>query len=799
MLGSLLSKSSLAGETYDTVGKSLEQLKEQEAKLDRELWSKEVLASQYSERITKLWDDLIAQSHSLEPLKALEFSKLTLPTSGEPVPLKWEVSLDSFSGAAQTFSRAQFAALLDKLSAEGFKLQQSEWHHSEFDQQGDKATSVYHVVLHALNIPSDTRHIIDADLKIEWAAKPKNGVFVPEALTVTRVEKRTRQGQPPFDPPLPLLRSDNLARLGGASGEPHPLASYDYDLDGDTDVLVIGWNLLFRNNGQREFEPMRLLDKPAQNVTTSLIGDLTGDGIPDLLLGAVKQPLMLYQGLGAGKFLEEPSLIQLDNLRLPYAITAGDVDQDGDLDLWVGQYRKPYEFGTMPKPFYDANDGWPSYLLLNDGDGRFTDGTQAAGLGAKRNRRVYSASLVDLDNDGDMDLLNVADFAGVDLFLNDGKGRFKDVTAERLPEARLFGMGHAVADFNQDGALDFFVTGMGSTTARRIQKMGLFREDRPEHDRMRMPMAYGNRLYLSGARGAFEEPSFKDKVARTGWSWGTVAEDFDLDGMVDIYVGNGNASGKSTQDYCTQFWRHDVYVNTEEKSEDLGRLFLEHLRGVADGETSWNGYEHNAMLMNLGAQGFFNVGYLLGTGFEFDTRAVGADDHDGDGRVDLVLTSKGQVDEAVGVYLVRNTWPTENNWFGVVLREHTSGYSPFGAKVKVVVKGVTSVHQFVSGDSHQAQHSFSKVFGIGLAESVDSAEVVWPNGEVTKIPAPQINAYNSLNVPDRVTPAEKTAEIAKPLPKETEESTSMRWSLLLGAGLGALLLLLFMKNRRAKD
>ena len=72
----------------------------------------------------------------------------------------------------------------------------------------------------------------------------------------------------------------------------------------------------------------------------------------------------------------------------------------------------------MPTPYYDANDGHPSYLLVNDGTGRFENATAPAGLARKSHRRVIAASLVDLDDDGDLDLVTVNDFSGVDLFYN---------------------------------------------------------------------------------------------------------------------------------------------------------------------------------------------------------------------------------------------------------------------------------------------------------------------------------------------------------------------------------------------
>ena len=88
----------------------------------------------------------------------------------------------------------------------------------------------------------------------------------------------------------------------------------------------------------------------------------------------------------------------------------------------LGQYKVPYEKGQMPVPYFDANDGYPYHLLLNDGKGNFAAATEQAGLGRKRFRRVYSASLIDLDRDGDLDLIVVSDFHGIDAFENNRRG-----------------------------------------------------------------------------------------------------------------------------------------------------------------------------------------------------------------------------------------------------------------------------------------------------------------------------------------------------------------------------------------
>src|SRR5262249_54375802 len=147
----------------------------------------------------------------------------------------------------------------------------------------------------------------------------------------------------------------------------------------------------------------------------------------------------------------------------------------GDLDVFLGQYKNP-TLGQILRPhYYDANDGYPAFLLLNDGHGNFTDVTVAAGLEKNRRRRTFSASFANLDDDGSLDLVVVSDFAGLDLYRNNGHGHFTDMTRDWVAEPHAFGMGHALADFNVDGRLDLLMIGMNSPTVDRLEHLGLIR------------------------------------------------------------------------------------------------------------------------------------------------------------------------------------------------------------------------------------------------------------------------------------------------------------------------------------
>ena len=106
----------------------------------------------------------------------------------------------------------------------------------------------------------------------------------------------------------------------------------------------------------------------------------------------------------------------IGKLTVPVSAAAGDIDGDGDLDLFIGQQKPGYVNGDIPTPYYDARDSFPSFMLRNDGQGNFTDITNVSGIGDKARRRNFSSTFVDLDDDGDLDLLLTSDFAGTDLF-----------------------------------------------------------------------------------------------------------------------------------------------------------------------------------------------------------------------------------------------------------------------------------------------------------------------------------------------------------------------------------------------
>ena len=125
-------------------------------------------------------------------------------------------------------------------------------------------------------------------------------------------------------------------------------------------------------------------------IFTGILADFDTDGLSDYLC-VTFDGLVLIPGTGQGlAFNQEARSVWTPAERLAYAqtLTAVDIDLDGDLDLFLGQYKTPYERGQMPTPYYDARDGHADYLLINDGYGNFQDETEKRGLGSNRLRRT---------------------------------------------------------------------------------------------------------------------------------------------------------------------------------------------------------------------------------------------------------------------------------------------------------------------------------------------------------------------------------------------------------------------------
>lgn len=726
-------------------------LEVRERHLDETVWAADLPAQAAGRVFEALWDGLNAAADKWAVVEAFACPRLIVPGFKPAELLPHGIECRAASGAGSELSAPAWKTVLAGIRAAGWRLMQVELRHHGYTPAGNGkgAVSRFAFAANLTREPTTGRASLRGELVVDWAVSAAGAVDAPpvvEQIDARGLTLLVRPGGPAFETVLnesitPFPKTPFI----------DPLIVRDLDGDGRAELILASRNLIYRPREGGGFESGPLCADPPGLIFTGVVADFDGDGHDDFLCARF-DGLHLYRGSPQGTFDRPGELVWSADPRLKYAqvLTCGDVDGDGDLDVWLGQYKGPYDRGQMPTPYYDANDGYPSYLLRNDGHGHLADVTVESGLAAKRNRRSYSGSLVDLDGDGDLDLVVVSDFAGVDAYANDGHGRFSDVTKSWLPEPHAFGMAHTLADFDGDGRLDLLVMGMECPTPQRLDALGLSRPDRPDYAAMRGRMTAGNRLYVGRPGGGFGATPLNASIAHSGWSWGVSTADFDNDGRPDVFVANGHESKRSVADYEGEFWRHDIYVG-QSRDNAVAAVYFGTVGARTRGQgQSYGGYEKNRLFWNRDGHDFLEIGHLLGVALEEDSRCVVTEDVDGDGRIDLLVTTF-EVWPAVRQTLkvFRNQLPDTGHWIGIRLNRGGFPAADMGAVVTVTAGDRVWRRSVVTGDSHRAQHAAAVHFGLGGVTNVSRAEVKWPDGRTTILDQPPVDRWLRVTPPLR--------------------------------------------------
>ena len=462
---------------------------------------------------------------------------------------------------------------------------------------------------------------------------------------------------------------------------------------------------------------------PPDRVKAIVRADLDGDGTTEVVVADASGVQV------RGRDGWRQAWVAPAKLRHPQSITAGDIDGDGDLDLWVTQYRLPFVNGQFPTPYYDANDGFPSYLLRNDGT-QWLDITEVSGLAPKRYRRTYSASWLDLDGDGDLDLVNVSDFAGLDFYRNDGRGHFTDMTSGLGLTRHAFGMAHVVWDANHDALPDLLMVGMDSPVASQLDALGLGRSEFPGHTVHRGAMTYGNRLFVGSRSRGMELSPLSEDLRRAGWAWGAAVLDWNNDGRDDIHLVNGHETFESRSEFERQFWQHDIYVGGSTPDPAAQLYFMQANERRRAARQSYGGWQANRLFTQTVRDSFVENAWILGVAVTEDCRNVVAGDFDEDGRMDLALTTYEQWPVTRQRLLIfRNRSVNDGHWIGYRLNAPAPG-----SHLEVTTREGIRRHWWVNGDGYRSQSDTEAHFGLGQGAEVLKAEWVRLGGARQELP-----------------------------------------------------------------
>lgn len=531
------------------------------------------------------------------------------------------------------------------------------------------------------------------------------------------------------DPPV-VGTNRLIAGIWPGSG----VAVLDFDRDGDEDLFTGDGvrSILYENDGVGRFndvtERAGLAASTEKGVAATGVaaGDVDGDRFPDLFVTDSFGSARLFVNGRDGRFHDATTGSGIRVAPNARSAAFADVDGDGDLDLFVcvtGDYYR-----QMPDPPYDAEDAAPNHLFINDGRGRFRDAATEWGVGGPT-RWTLSALFSDYNADGRADLLVTNDFGFKNLYRNDQGRLFTDVTSDAGVEDRGYGMSGAWGDFDGDGRLDLYATGTYTQWDFVHDYPGL---PIPFPGRLFLStaidwmkkMTRGNSLFLQKADGTFEDVTTRCGARKAGWNWSVAAADLDNDGWLDLYATNGMWGDGRDHDRELEFWWDSLAY--WEEYEDLERTFDRKGAGIS-------GFERDRFFRNrsgdpdAGEPLFEERAFLDGLDLESNGRAVVAFDSNGDGALDLYVRSVGSPEALFlgsrreGEHFLRVRLAASRG------KDNADGV---GARVTATLaSGRKIVVETAQASGYLSTGSPIAHLGLGSAASLADLTVRWPSGK----------------------------------------------------------------------
>jgi hypothetical protein len=455
---------------------------------------------------------------------------------------------------------------------------------------------------------------------------------------------------------------------------------------GDPAVASRARHRLFRNTGKGMFADVTESSgiKHADYGMGACAGDVDNDGRIDLYVTSYG-PNVLYRNAGKGAFTDVTRAAGVGLGGWSTSCAFLDVDGDADLDLFVTNYldapRTNNKFCGDPQRrirvychplVYPAV---PNVLYRNDGKGTFTNVSAAAGLEQYVGNGL-GVAVGDYDEDGRPDVFVANDSVPNFLFHNEGGGRFSEVgllagVAVARDGKPRAGMGTEFADFNGDGKLDLVVTN------HEFETTSLFRND---------------------GGGSFVDTTLDAGISAPTLpfvGFGTAFLDLDNDEDLDLAIVNGH-----------------VIDNTA-----VFRAGSTHA-------------QKKLLFENTNGRRFAEISRQAGPGFAKDGvgRALVAGDIDNDGDIDLIVTNNGGATE-----VLRNNGGNARNAIEIRLVGTRGSRDGIGARVTVSAGGRTQVREVKSGSSYLGQNDLRAHVGLGMSTRVDRIDVRWPGGRIDTV------------------------------------------------------------------
>ncbi|MFN3939359.1 MAG: VCBS repeat-containing protein, partial [Chitinophagales bacterium] len=538
----------------------------------------------------------------------------------------------------------------------------------------------------------------------------------------------------------------------------------DINNDGLQDLYFTGNvvpDRIFLNKGNLQFED--ITDKAAINVNPGWSSgvtfvDINADGYLDIYVCRARyedperRRNQLYVNNGDLTFTERAKEFGIDDDSYSTNANFFDADNDGDLDLYIVTHPTDFKDKNKQKNFQKIEEGtnMSDRFYVNTGNGKYKESHMEAGI----NNHGFGLSVTagDINNDGWMDLFVGNDYIMHDYtYINQGNGKFKELSKEMLSKTAYYGMGTDVADFNNDGLLDMMTVDMeiegnyGTKTFMQSNKQTFLRT----LVNAGYLQQYGrNALQLNNGFGKFSEVANFAGVSTTGWSWSPLFADFDNDGFKDLYV-----SKRFLKDSHMDVMETYIKLTRANRLSDSSEYY--NLRAQLP-ENSVLMFP-NAMFKNNGDLSFDDVREEWGLYHPSMTYGASYADLDNDGDLDLICNNANYP-----AFIIRNNSDklSTNNYLRVQLKGEKENPLGLGAKIYVTVNGETQYIQMSNVKGYMSCSEPVAHFGLKTADKADKVVVHWYNGKenvLTDVPA---NQQLTINIQDAVTPVKTKSEQA---------------------------------------